>query len=168
MATKVTKKKATTRKASTKRAAGKTTKKSTTTSAKKSVALDVPTLFRLNVEVGDLDQAADFYSKLFGLEGRKQAGSRCYFNCGPVTLQVVDVSSLGRPHPAAKALYFTVKDLDAVFARAKELGCLSREDVHGVSGGGISVRPWGERSFYAEDKWRNPLCFVESGTVYPG
>ena len=72
------------------------------------------------------------------------------------------------PHPAAKALYFTVKDLDAVFARAKELGCLSRDDVHGVSGGSISVRPWGERSFYAEDKWQNPLCFVEAGTIYPG
>lgn len=129
---------------------------------------DVPSLFRINVEVGNLDQAADFYRNLFGIEGRKQAGSRCYFTCGAVTLQVVDVSSAGKPHPAAKALYFTVKDLDSIFARAKALGCLSREDVHGVSGGGISVRPWGERSFYAEDKWHNPLCFVEEGTIYPG
>jgi predicted enzyme related to lactoylglutathione lyase len=136
--------------------------------AKGRVAPDVPSLFRLNVEVGDLDQAVAFYGKLFGLEGRKQAGSRCYFTCGPVTLQVVDVSSAGKPHPAAKALYFTVEDLDAIWARAKALGCLSREDVHGVSGGAISVRPWGERSFYAEDKWQNPLCFVEAGTIYPG
>jgi hypothetical protein len=30
------------------------------------------------------------------------------------------------------------------------------------------VRPWGERSFYAEDEWQNPLCFVEAGTTYPG
>ncbi len=158
-----------TKKATTKKApASKGTKKATVKSAKKAAAADVPTLFRLNIEVGDLDQAADFYSKLFGLEGRKQAGSRCYFNCGPVTLQVVDVSSVGKPHPAAKALYFTVNDLDAVFARAKALGCLSGEDVHGVSGGSISVRPWGERSFYAEDKWQNPLCFVEAGTIYPG
>jgi predicted enzyme related to lactoylglutathione lyase len=135
---------------------------------KKTGSSDEPSLFRINVEVGDLDQAATFYSKLFGVEGRKQAGSRVYFKCGPVTLQVVDVSSVGTPHPAAKALYFTVKDLDAVFARAKKLGCLSQEDVHGASGGGISVRPWGERSFYAEDKWQNPLCFVEAGTIYPG
>jgi catechol-2,3-dioxygenase len=135
---------------------------------KKAAGLDVPTLFRINLEVGHLGQAADFYAKLLGLEGRRQAGSRCYFTCGPVTLQVVDVSSVGAPHTAAKALSFTVKDLDAVFARAKALGCLSQEDVHGVSGGAISVRPWGERSFYAEDKWRNPLCFVEAGTVYPG
>jgi predicted enzyme related to lactoylglutathione lyase len=130
--------------------------------------LDVPNLFRINVEVGNLDQAAEFYGELFGVAGRKQAGSRCYFTCGPVTLQVVDVSSAGKPHPAAKALYFLVNDLDAVYARAKALGCLSQEEVHGVPAGAISVRPWGERSFYAEDKWRNPLCFVEAGTIYPG
>jgi len=163
-----TKKKTTSKKAPTKKVPKKAMKKVTAKSARKRRAADVPNLFRLNLEVGNLDQAAEFYSKLFGLEGRKQAGSRCYFNCGPVTLQVVDVSSVGKPHPAAKALYFTVNDLDAVFARAKALGCLSGEDVHGVSGGSISVRPWGERSFYAEDKWQNPLCFVEAGTIYPG
>lgn len=141
------------------------TKKTVT---KKTPTADVPSLFRLNVEVGDLERAAQFYAKLFGLEGRKQAGGRVYLTCGPVTLQVVDVSSHGNPHPAAKALYFTVKDLEAVFTRAQELKCLSKEDVHGTSGGAISVRPWGERSFYAEDPWKNPLCFVEAGTVYGG
>jgi predicted enzyme related to lactoylglutathione lyase len=140
-------------------------KKAKTVKAQKTAPQDVPNLFRINVEVGNIDEAAEFYSNLFGLTERKQAGSRCYFSCGPVTLQVVAVP---QPHPAAKALYFTVNDLDAVYQRAKALGCLSREDVHGVSGGAITVRPWGERSFYAEDKWENPLCFVEAGTVYPG
>ena len=79
---------------------------------------DIPQFFRLNVEVGNLDQAIDFYTKLLGLEGRKQPGARVYYECGPVTLQVVDVSRGGAPHPAAKALYFTVKDLDAIFERA--------------------------------------------------
>ena len=130
----------------------KAAKKRMSTSRKRDAGVDVPSLFRINVEVGHLDQAADFYGKLLALEGRKQAGSRCYFTCGPVTLQVVDVSTVATPHPAAKALYFTVKDLDAVFARAKSLGCLSREDVHGVSSSTISVRPWGERSFYVVDK----------------
>jgi len=145
-----------------------TKKKATKTAAKKGGAKDVPNLFRINVEVGNLDKAAEFYGTLFGLDGRKQAGSRVYFTCGAVTLQVVDVSSVGKPHPAAKALYFTVADLDAVFERAKALGSLSTEAVHGQAGGGIVVRPWGERSFYAEDPWHNPLCFVEAGTVYPG
>ena len=129
---------------------------------------EVPQLFRLNVEVGDLDKAIHFYSTLLGVEGRKQPGSRVYYECGPVTLQVVDVSSVGKPHNSAKALYFTVKDLESIFERAKSLGSLSRESVHDAPGGGIVVRPWGERSFYVEDPWKNPLCFVEEGTVYTG
>jgi hypothetical protein len=40
--------------------------------------------------------------------------------------------------------------------------------VHDARGGGIVVRPWGERSFYVVDPWGNPLCFVEEGTVYTG
>ena len=129
---------------------------------------DVPQFFRLNIEVGDLAAAIAFYTQLLGVEGRKQAGSRCYFECGPVTLQVLDASSSGQPHSAAKALYFTVKDLEAAHERARALKCLSREDVHDAPGGGIVVRPWGERSFYVLDPWKNPLCFVEEGTVYAG
>lgn len=32
------------------------------------------------------------------------------------------------------------------------------------------VLSWGleTRDFYAEDPWKNPLCFVEEGTVYAG
>ena len=136
--------------------------------ASRQMAADVPRFFRLNIEVGNLDQAASFYGALLGLEGRRQAGARVYFQAGPVNLQVVDVSSMGAPHTAAKALYFVVRDLDAAFERARSLGCLSRESVHDAPGGGIVVRPWGERSFYAEDPWSNPLCFVEEGTVYSG
>jgi predicted enzyme related to lactoylglutathione lyase len=131
---------------------------------------DVPQLFRLNVEVGDLEQAARFYGELFGVDARADAGARLFLDCGPVTLMVVDVGMHdGKPpHPVPKALYFTVRDLDACHARAGRLGCLSRDEVHGEGGGAITVRPWGERSFYAEDPWRNPLCFVEAGTIYPG
>ncbi len=129
---------------------------------------DVPQFFRMNIEVGNLEQAIGFYSKLLAAQGRKQPGNRVYFEAGPVTLQVLDVSPMAQPHTAAKALYFTVKDLEAAFERARELGCLSQESVHDAPGGGIVVRPWGERSFYALDPWGNPLCFVEEGTVYTG
>jgi 4-hydroxyphenylpyruvate dioxygenase-like putative hemolysin len=136
--------------------------------AKRAAPSDIPQFFRLNVEVGNLDSAIQFYTKLLDVEGRKQAGSRCYFSCGPVTLQVLDVSSAHPPHAAAKALYFTVTDLEKAYERAKALNCLSREEIHDAQGGGIVVRPWGERSFYVEDPWKNPLCFVEEGTVYAG
>ena len=128
-------------------------KKRPTKSPRGTATNDVPQFFRLNVEVGDLEPAISFYTELLGIEGRKQAGSRCYFECGPVTLQVLDVSSQRQPHPAAKALYFTVNDLEALYDRAKALHCLSASDVHDATGGGIVVRPMGERSFYAQDSW---------------
>jgi hypothetical protein len=92
-------------------------------------------------------------------------GARVYLDAGGVTLQVVQAPE---PHPAAKALYFAVGDLDALHARAARLDCLSGELVHGMPAGEPIVRPWGERSFYAEDPWGNPLCFVDEGTIYAG
>ena len=142
--------------------------KSNNKAQQQTTASDVPQFFRLNIEVADLAAAASFYAQLLGIQGSKQAGSRCYFNCGSVTLQVLDVSSSRQPHPAAKALYFTVGNLEAAYERASALHCVSRENVHDAPAGGIVVRPWGERSFYVEDPWKNPLCFVEEGTVYAG
>ncbi|MGA8663757.1 MAG: VOC family protein [Thermoplasmata archaeon] len=34
--------------------------------------------------------------------------------------------------------------------------------------GEMVVRPWGERSFYATDPSGNPLCFVDSRTLFTG
>jgi catechol 2,3-dioxygenase-like lactoylglutathione lyase family enzyme len=129
---------------------------------------DDPILFRLTVEVASLDDAVTFYSTLLGIAGRRQPGARCSFTCGAVTLQVLDVSGRGAVDRLPKSLYFTVRSLGDVFDRARRLGCLSTDDVHGAPAGEIAARPWGERSFYAEDPWGNPLCFVEAGTVYEG
>ena len=126
---------------------------------------DAPQLFRVNLEVGDLAAARQFYGTLLGAEGRGQAGNRFYINAGAVAIQVVGVPS---PHTAPKALYFNTANIDTVHERATALGALSSELVHGLKGGDISVKPWGERSFYANDPWGNPLCFVEAGTEYAG
>jgi predicted enzyme related to lactoylglutathione lyase len=127
--------------------------------------MTTPRLFRLNVEVGDIGRAAPFYGALLGAVPRPDRGRRVYVDAGGVTLQIVEVAA---PHPAAKALYFAVADLDAVHARASALGCLSADQVHGAAAGDAIVRPWGERSFYADDPWGNPLCFVDEGTIYAG
>lgn len=122
-------------------------------------------LFRLNVEVANLAAAADFYSTLFEAALRPQMGSRVYLEAGAVTLQIVEIAD---PHPLPKALYFEVDDLDAFHSRAMALGATSSGNVHGLPAGEPHVRPWGERSFYADDPWGNPLCFVEAGTRYAG
>ena len=131
-------------------------------------ASERPTLFRLAVHVTDLDRAVSFYSRLLGIEGRGVGGGRCYFDCGPVILAILDVS-LGteRPQPIP-TMYFSVGNLEEIHARARDMGCLDNEDVHGAPGGAIGKRPWGERSFYAEDPFRNSLCFVDSKTLFTG
>ena len=128
---------------------------------------DVPKIFRVTAEVTDLDAAAAFYAKLFGQEGTRHPGARHYFDCGGVILAVLDVSRGGLPPtPGPKSLYFAVRDLDAVHARARELDALAPYKVHGQSAADPIRRPWGERSFYVVDPWGNDLCFVEEGTLY--
>ena len=129
----------------------------------------VPLIFRVALEVASSEKAHSFYSKLLGLEGRRVGGGRVYFDCGQVILALVDVAA-GRkkPKPISQDLYFAVPDVDAVHARAKALRCLSKEIVHGDRAGALVTRPWGERSFYAEDPFGNGLCFVDEKTLFTG
>ena len=129
-----------------------------------------PKLFRVILQVSDLDKAADFYAKLLGDNGRRiPRASRHYIDCGPVILALVDQSAGGlKAKPLPDYIYFAVKNLKQVHARAKELKCLSTEDVHGDPAGEIVKRPWGERSFYVDDPWKNGLCFVDEKTLFTG
>jgi len=131
--------------------------------------VDIPKVFRVVLEVADLEKAGAFYSQLLGLEGRMQRGSRAYFDCGSVILAILDPSAGGlEPKPNSGDLYFAVGNIEEIYARARELKCLSQDGVHGVSGGEIVMRPWGERSFYVKDPWGNGLCFVDETTLFTG
>jgi catechol 2,3-dioxygenase-like lactoylglutathione lyase family enzyme len=124
-------------------------------------------IFRVTVEVSDLDRATTFYAKLLGIAGQRHPGARHYFDCGGVILAVLDVSMGGlTPTPGPKSLYFTVDDVGAVHARAQELAALAPYKVHGQPAAEVIERPWGEKSFYVVDPWGNDLCFVQSGTLY--
>jgi catechol 2,3-dioxygenase-like lactoylglutathione lyase family enzyme len=126
-----------------------------------------PRIFRVTVEVSNLEAATKFYAKLLGIEGKRHPGARHYFDCGGVILAVLDVSQGGlTPTPGPKSLYVAVNDVEAVQARAKELKALAPYKVHGQPAGEVIERPWGERSFYAVDPWGNDLCFCEEGTLY--
>ncbi len=131
---------------------------------------NAPSLFRIILQVDDLDKAEAFYGKLLGDAGRRiPYASRHYIDCGPVILALVDPTPGGeKPRPLPDKIYFAVGDLEKVYERATDLGCLSSEDVHGASAGDIVVRPWGERSFYVHDPWGNGLCFVDEKTLFTG
>jgi catechol 2,3-dioxygenase-like lactoylglutathione lyase family enzyme len=131
------------------------------------MSTDIPKIFRVTIEVADLDKAAAFYGKLLGTDGKRHPGARHYFDCGGVILAVLDPSRGGlTPTPGPKSLYFAVGDVGAVHARAKQLGALAPYKVHGEDAGAVIERPWGEKSFYVVDPWGNDLCFVEDGTLY--
>jgi catechol 2,3-dioxygenase-like lactoylglutathione lyase family enzyme len=121
-------------------------------------------IFRIFVPVSDLAAAADFYTRLLGMEGRDIRGSRRYFDCGPVILATVENSGA----PIADHISFSVADLEAVYERARELNCLETGEVHDANAGEIVTRPWGERSFYARDPFGNGLCFVDENTLFTG
>ena len=127
-------------------------------------------LFRVALQVADLDQASAFYVKLLDDPGIPiPRGSRHYFNCGGVILALVDVAKGGeRPQPTPDYIYFAVNNLEEVFERAKALNCLAQDRYHDQEAGAIVKRPWGELSFYVEDPWGNGLCFVDEKTLFTG
>jgi catechol-2,3-dioxygenase len=131
---------------------------------------EAPRLYRVILQVANLDQAAAFYAKLLDNEGRRiPRASRHYFDCGPVILALVDPTAGGESaSPIPDYIYFAVGDLEQVHVRARELNSLSKENVHGEAAGEIVIRPWGERSFYVEDPWGNGLCFVDENTLFTG
>lgn len=132
-----------------------------------------PTLYRIILQVDNLDRAEEFYGTLLGDRGRRiPRASRHYIDCGPVILALVDVSGENipglQPKPLPDYIYFAVSDAETIHERARELQCLSTEDVHGESAGDLVKRPWGERSFYVHDPWSNGLCFVDENTLFTG
>lgn len=128
-----------------------------------------PRLYRIILQVPDLNAAESFYGELLGDRGRRiPRASRHYIDCGPVILALVDPTAEMAPKPIPDYIYFAVSNLEEIHNRASKLKCLSDEDVHGDSAADIATRPWGERSFYAKDPWGNKLCFVDESTLFTG
>jgi predicted enzyme related to lactoylglutathione lyase len=129
-------------------------------------------LFRVILPVGDLESAVPFYSTLLAQPGFRVSPGRHYFSCGDVTLAIYSPKGDGDqrvPRPNFDHVYFAVDNLDEVYRRAQETGGLARFIGDGnLPMGEIATRPWGERSFYLSDPFGNPLCFVDSSTVFTG
>jgi catechol 2,3-dioxygenase-like lactoylglutathione lyase family enzyme len=127
-------------------------------------------LFRVIMPAGDLEEAVRFYATLLDQPGMRVSGGRHYFRCGGVMLAVYHPAGDGdstTPRPNFGHVYLSTAELEACHARAKSLGGLSREiGDGGLPMGEIARRPWGERSFYLDDPFGNPLCFVDASTLF--
>ena len=127
-------------------------------------------LYRVIVPVDDIERAAQFYRSLLGQDGMRISPGRHYFGVGGVILALYHPKADGdatQPRPNFDHVYFAVDDLDEVYRRAEGAGGLSQETGDGnLPMGAIARRPWGERSFYMRDPFGNPLCFVDTSTVF--
>jgi uncharacterized glyoxalase superfamily protein PhnB len=120
-------------------------------------------LFRVILPVADIEAATSFYARLLDMPGSRVSGGRHYFDCGGTILACYDARADGDPEhigPNPQNVYFSVEDLEAAYERARRAGC---RDLTA-----IEVQPWGERSFYASDPFGNPICFVDSQTLFTG
>lgn len=131
-----------------------------------------PKLFRVILPVSDIDRAARFYETALGMKGMRISGGRHYFDCDGTILACFDPRADGDaydPKPNPEWLYFAVDDIEATYEACRTAGAVfAADDVHGGPGGKIAKRPWGERSFYANDPFGNKLCFVDRATLFTG
>ena len=129
-------------------------------------------LYRVVLPVNDLNAAVSFYAALLEQPGMRVSNGRHYFMCGGVILAIYDPRGDGddrMPRPNFDHVYFAADDLEAVFARAQKVGGLSTVMGDGpLPMGEIARRPWGERSFYMNDPFGNPICFVDAASLYKG
>ena len=122
-----------------------------------------PRLFRVILPVTDIDAAASFYEYVLGTQGTRVSSGRHYFDCGGTILACYDALADGDAEqvgPNPQNVYFSVDDLETSHARAHDAGCRELTE--------IEVQPWGERSFYGHDPFGNPICFVDSQTLFTG
>jgi predicted enzyme related to lactoylglutathione lyase len=126
-----------------------------------------PRLYRVILPVSDIAQAARFYGLMLDDPGERVSPGRHYFNCGGTILACYDPAADGDPVGEGwrfhenQYVYFAVADLEATLERAREAGCQRIDDS-------IAEMPWGERLFYANDPFGNPICFVDERTLFTG
>ncbi len=124
-------------------------------------------LYRIILPVPDLEQAVRFYAGIFGQEGIRVSSGRHYFDLERTILALYDPLADGdeihQPwvFHENQYLYIATDNLETIHKKfiASESRYVDPE---------INTMPWGERLFYANDLFGNPICFVDRKTVFTG
>ncbi|WP_439384533.1 VOC family protein [Amycolatopsis lexingtonensis] len=123
-----------------------------------------PRVFRMIQPVDDIEVAVAFYTAVLGHPGERIAVNRHYFHCGDVVLACVEAPlehREPRPRKDPRIVYLAVDDVEETFEHVRTAQPRWIDDA-------IETQFWGERSFYADDPFGNPLCFVQEDTRYLG
>lgn len=121
-------------------------------------------LFRVIVGVTDIDAAQEFYSLLLGQSGKRVSPGRHYFYLGQVILACYDPEADGDETPQMpnpEPIYLSVPEIEDFYKLCANAGLIA---------GTVRLKrqPCGEYSFYMQDPFGNPLCFVDEETVFRG
>jgi predicted enzyme related to lactoylglutathione lyase len=121
-------------------------------------------LTKVLIRVPDIERAVKFYDHAMGTAGRRVSPGRCHYALGGVELACYDPAADGDLHDTEQGksywqLYLAVDDLESALERVGEAG--------GHIDQTISIKPWGERSFYATDPFGNRICILDEATVPP-
>ncbi len=124
-------------------------------------------LYRVILPVGNINEAEKFYSAVFGIPGQRISPGRHYFDLEGTILACYDPKEDGDDdnptwkHHFNQYIYISSDNLDDTFdiIRKQQPKRIDEE---------IRTMPWGERMFYANDPWGNPICFVDSATLFKG
>lgn len=121
-------------------------------------------LYRIVLQVDDIEQATKFYRDLLGKRGDRVSAGRHYFDCNRTILACFDPRADGDAFDASPNpdhVYLGVSDLEDRREQAASLDCKMPPTE-------IERYPWGERCFYLKDPFGNPLCFVDNETIFTG
>ncbi|TDQ29981.1 VOC family protein [Tenacibaculum caenipelagi] len=124
-------------------------------------------LYRIILPVTDIEKAVSFYSDILGIEGVRVSPGRHYFNLQGTILACYDPVADGDEIKTQwvfhenQYIYIATPNLDKIFEKIRKSNCLYVDDK-------ISSMPWGERLFYVNDPFKNPICFVDETTIFTG
>ena len=125
-------------------------------------------MYRIIFPVNDIDKASHFYADIFEQPGRRVSTGRHYFDLEGTILAFYDPIADGDEIQQQWAfhenqyIYIATDNLDSIhqkFLTSPEVKYVDKQ---------VSKMPWGERLFYTNDIFGNPICFVDRKTVFTG